>query len=412
MSLSGLVLTAAATRDAAAPAGVQPHLLELQTKYGRVTVCDHIPLDQQAIWHQSFSQFDHDHRYYELTRASLAGQFDQYYLLLHDNQGRTCAIQPFFLVIHDLLEGMPPVIKRTAAKIREIAPNLCAMRMLMVGSPAGEGDLAHPISDVSVDWVSEALHEALPAVAKHFHASLIVLKDFPKHYRTVLSNFSSNGYSRLPSMPATELRLDYESFDHYVASTLSKKTRQNLRKKFKDAAKFPPFTMEVVNDLTPYIDDVYPLYQQVLRRAKFKFEELSRDYLLQLGQTMSDCARFFIWRQEGRIVAFSLCLVKGDTLYDKYIGIDYSIALDAHLYFITLRDTLEWAIRNQIKTYYSAPLNYDPKLHLRQKLVPLDLYACHTTGWINAIFRRMVGLLGPTRHDPILARFENFKDLE
>lgn len=386
--------------------------MEFQTKYGRVRICDSIPDDLLPVWHQSFAQFDHDHRYYELTHSSLSGQFDQYYLLLDNKQGETQAIQPFFLVTHDLLEGLSPVIKRAADRVRQYLPNFMAMRMLMVGSPAGEGELAHAISETAIDWVSEALHEALPAVAKRFSTPLIVLKDFPKHYRPVLSNFSSNGYSRLPSMPATELKLNYDNFDHYVTTTLSKKTRQNLRKKFKDAAKFPPITLEVVNDLEPYIDIVYPLYQQVLKRATLKFEELSRDYFLELGRTMPDRTRFFLWRMEGRIVAFSVCIVNDGTLYDKYIGIDYSIALDAHLYFITLRDTIEWAIQNKIETYYSAPLNYDPKRHLRQKLVPLDLYACHTTGWINSIFRRMVGLLGPTRHDPILAEFENFKDLE
>lgn len=407
MATSCFALTATAARNQS-----RSKPLEFKTKYGRVRVCDSIPQDLLHVWHHSFAQFDHDHRYYELTHASLSGQFDQYYLLLDNDQGQTQAIQPFFIVTHDLLEGLSPVIKRAADRVRQYLPNFMAMRMLMVGSPAGEGELAHPVSETAIDWVSEALHEALPAAAKLFRAPLIVLKDFPKHYRPVLSNFSSNGYSRLPSMPATELKLDYDNFDHYVATTLSKKTRQNLRKKFKDAAKFPPITMEVVTDLAPYIDVVYPLYQQVLKRATLKFEELNRDYFLELGRSMPDRTRFFLWRMEGRIVAFSVCIVNDGTLYDKYIGIDYSIALDAHLYFITLRDTIEWAIQNKIKTYYSAPLNYDPKRHLRQKLVPLDLYACHTTGWINAIFRRMVGLLGPTRHDPILAEFENFKDLE
>jgi Uncharacterized protein conserved in bacteria len=42
---------------------------------------------------------------------------------------------------------------------------------------------------------------------------------------------------------------------------------------------------------------------------------------------MSDRARFFIWRQNGKIVAFSFCLVCGDAIYDECIGLDYSVAL-------------------------------------------------------------------------------------
>lgn len=386
-------------------------LSQFATAYGRVEIYDRIPEDRRELWELSFAKFDHDHRYYELTQSTLGQQFQHYYLFLLDDKGRTQAIQPFFLVSQDLLEAVPMSLKRLVNGVRRRFPHFLSVRMLMIGSPAGEGDLANPVSDVSIDWVSNALHEALPLAAKHFNASLIVLKDFPKSYRPVLSNFSSNGYTRMPSMPATELELDFKNFDQYVSTTLSKRTRKNLRKKFKDAERFAP-VMETVTDLTPYIDEVYPLYKQVVSRAKLKFEELNRDYFLRLGQTMSDKARFFIWRSEGRIVAFNVCMVNNGVLYDKYIGLDYTIAHEAHLYFITLRDVMEWAIKNNVKTYYSAPLNYDPKLHLRQKLAPLDLYTRHTSNWINTIFRRCIRLLGPTRHDQTLAKFENFKDLE
>ena len=53
---------------------------------------------------------------------------------------------------------------------------------------------------------------------------------------------------------------------------------------------------------------------------------------------MPDRARFFIWRQDGKMIAFALCLVHGDTIYDECLGLDYSVALDLHLYFYTMRD--------------------------------------------------------------------------
>ena len=93
---------------------------------------------------------------------------------------------------------------------------------------------------------------------------------------------------------------------------------------------------------------------------------------------MSDRARFFIWRQNGKIVAFSFCLVCGDAIYDECIGLDYSVALDLHLYFYTLRDIISWSLQQGLKYYYSNPLNYEPKLHLDCELVPLDLYIMRT----------------------------------
>jgi hypothetical protein len=122
---------------------------------------------------------------------------------------------------------------------------------------------------------------------------------------------------------------------------------------------------------------------------------------------MPDRSRFFIWRRNGKIIAFSLCFVHNDTIYDEYLGMDYEVALDLHLYFYTLRDIISWAIAQRLRYYSSTPLNYDPKLHLKCHLVPLDLYVRHTAALINPIFRCAARFLEPTRHDPVLRQFPN-----
>jgi hypothetical protein len=169
--------------------------------------------------------------------------------------------------------------------------------------------------------------------------------------------------------------------------------------------------VEVVADITPYVDEVYPLYLAVHERSPMKFEHLTKEFFCAVGREMPDKARFFVWRQSGRIVAFSLCLVCGDTIYDECLGLDYSVALDLHLYFYTMRDVISWAITQGLRWYVSGPLNYDPKLHLRHELAPLDLYVRHTRGWLNPLFRFALKFLGPTRHDPVLRKFANADQL-
>jgi hypothetical protein len=121
--------------------------------------------------------------------------------------------------------------------------------------------------------------------------------------------------------------------------------------------------------------------------------------------------RFFVWRQEGQIIAFSVALVHAGAIYDDYLGLDYRVALELHLYFHTFRDIISWAIENGLENYYSSPLNYEPKLHLGCELMPLDLYVMHTSSLLNPIFRRAVRLLEPTRHDKVLQRFPNAHEL-
>jgi predicted N-acyltransferase len=283
------------------------------------------------------------------------------------------------------------------------------MRVLMVGCVAGAGDLGACDHRDEV-WVANALRASLWTYARQNRASLIVLKDFPAKYRRLLETFSSNGYARIPSMPMTRLGLHYANWDEYFR-TLSKATRKDLRRKFRKAERASKIDLEVVNNIAPWVDEIHPLYLAVHERSPFKFETLTKDYFRAVGQRMPDRARFFIWRQLGKIVAFSFCLVCDDAIYDECIGLDYGIALDLHLYFYTLRDIISWALQQRLRFYYSNPLNYEPKLHLDCELVPLDLYVMHTNAFLNPIFRRAIKYLGPTHHDPVLRRFPNADQL-
>jgi predicted N-acyltransferase len=166
-----------------------------------------------------------------------------------------------------------------------------------------------------------------------------------------------------------------------------------------------------LTDVSEIIDEIYPLYLQVYARSKLHFEKLTPEYFCRLGREMSERTRFFVWRQDGKAIAFSLCLVHDGTIYDEYLGLDYRVAYDLNLYFYTLRDILTWALEQGLRSYCSTPLNYDPKLHLGCELVPLDLYVMHTGALLNPIFRRALRFLQPTKHDPVLKQFPNAHEL-
>jgi Acetyltransferase (GNAT) domain len=161
----------------------------------------------------------------------------------------------------------------------------------------------------------------------------------------------------------------------------------------------------VTTDITSVIDEIYPLYLNVYERSKLHFEKLTKQYFCRLGNRMPDKVRFFIWRRSGKAVAFCDCMVQGDTMFAEYLGLDYSIALKLHLYHYVFRDLVRWAIANGYKWIQNGALNYDPKLHFRHRLDPIDLYVKHTSVIINAIMRLALVLLEPTRHDPTLKKF-------
>jgi len=375
-----------------------------------VTVVTRNELRNSHAWKRAFQDKCKDHRYYEIVEDTLLqNDFEHHYLLLEDNSGRQRAIQPVFFVRQNLVEGVPGKVRSIVDEVRKIFPRFLTMRVLMVGCAAGAGDLG--VSDKNDEtWVAKALETELLKYAQQNKTSLIVFKDFYAEYRPALASLCSNGYARIPSMPITRLLLPYANWDEYFR-TLSKASRKDLRRKFRKAERVAEIEMEVVSDITPFIDEIYPLYLAVHERSPLKFETLTKNYFCAIAQRMPEQARFFIWRHNGKIVAFSFCLVCGDAIYDECIGLDYSVALDLHLYFYTLRDIISWALQQRLKFYYSNPLNYEPKLHLDCELVPLDLYVRHTSALLNPIFRRVVKYLGPTRHDPVLQRFPNADQL-
>ncbi len=366
-------------------------------------------LRDSPAWHVAFRDKCKDHRFYELISVTLTADFDYHFIVLEDEERTVRAIQPVFFVRQNLAEGVAGPTREAIDRVRRKFPRFLTLKTLMVGCSAGEGHLG-VCRPEDAAWVAEALHSCLGIFARAAGAPLVVLKDFPSRYRASLSSFSANGYTRVASMPMTRLSLHHRDFEEYLSS-LGKATRKNLRRKFRETARSAPITCEVRNDVTTVIDEIYPLYLAVHERSKLHFEKLTPAYFCRLGRELPDRAHFFIWRQEGKAIAFSLCLVHDGTIYDDYLGLDYRVAFDLNLYFYTLRDIISWSLARGLHSYCSSPLNYDPKLHLGCELVPLDLYVMHIAGWINPIFRHALRFLQPTKHDPVLKLFPNAHEL-
>jgi predicted N-acyltransferase len=386
-----------------------PSAPRFTTPHGVVHVATRAQVESCPAWAASFTNHRQDHRYYRIVEDTIKQGFDYRYFILEDQSGNIRAIQPFFLLEQDLLTGAGKMLNRVAGGIRKILPRFLFMRTLMVGCAAGEGHLVGA-DDEKTTWVAHCLHAALKHYAAHAGASLIVMKEFPSVYRQAMNCMSVNGYARIPSFPMTRLQLNYPDFEAYLA-TLSKNARKSLRRNLRQAHAAGPIELQVIDDVTPHIEEVYPLYLQVLERAHLRFEKLTKDYLCRLGQDMPDKARFFIWRLNGKAVAFAVTMVHDDAIYDLYLGMDYPLALDLHLYFYTFRDVLSWAMEQGLKQYCSTPLGYDPKLRLGCDLMPLDLYVRHRWGVANFFMKRILPFLAPTRNDKTLREFSNYHEL-
>ncbi|HEY1447312.1 MAG TPA: GNAT family N-acetyltransferase [Caulobacteraceae bacterium] len=379
------------------------------TPSGAVAIVSRAELARSSHWRGAFANRRKDHRFYELVEDTLNPGFDYRYFAIVDEHGEIRAVQPFFILDQDLLAGVGARTRALIDSVRRAWPRLLTVRTLMVGCVAGEGHLDG--AEASLGANARLLASAIVTHARDLRAPMIVIKEFPKAYREPLKGFLDHGFSRIPSLPMTRLNIDYADFEDYMTRALNSATRRKLRKKFRIAAAAAPIEMSVVQDATPVVDEIYPLYLQVYERSKLHFEKLTKAFLCGVGALMPERTRFFIWRQNGRIVAFSLCMLEGEAFWAEYIGLDYSVALRLHLYHYAVRDMTSWAMARGYKEFRSSALNYDPKLHLRHRLDPIDLYVRHVSPAANAILKAVLPVMEPTRYDPILKMFPNYDEL-
>jgi hypothetical protein len=270
---------------------------------GSVEVVSRLETMQCRHWSNAFGCEAKDRRYYELVEDTIHEEFDYRYFIVRDWKGEICAIQPFFILDLDLLVGAKPRIGWLTGLIRRLWPRFMRARTLMMGCAAGEGHLDGQ-DEFAQRSSARLLASAIVKKARDLKARLIVLKEFSAKYRATLECFVDRDFTRIPSLPNVMLNIDYSSFEEYMMRALSGGARRKLRLKLKAADQGPPIELSVVDDIAPIIDEVYPLYLQVYNRSNLHFEKLTKEYFCGLGHRMGDKNRFFIWRQNGRIVAF------------------------------------------------------------------------------------------------------------
>jgi GNAT acetyltransferase-like protein len=383
-----------------ARARAKERVAEIELSRGHGVVFEHTRDVPMEFWARGFSDTPKDFQYYELIEQTMGGVFEFRYLAVFDETNQPVALQPLVLTTQDLAVSANEVLVRFVAKLRTRWPRFLQSRMALAGCLVGEGKTG---AIESVELAIPLVAEALEKYARGQGISLVAFKDYPTKMRRAFSCLNRSGYARVASFPPLTLELNFASFDEYMAMQLSRATRKNLRRKFRvadDAA--PPLALEVWTDAEQIIDEIYPLYLAVAQTSAIRFEVFTREYFLEAGRCAPGKFRYFIWRQGSRAVAFSFCTIWNETLYDNDIGLDYTVAYELNLYYVTFRDLLNWALANGLRHYASAPFNYDPKLRLRLQLQPVDVYVKHISPWVNPLIRVLALLFEPARTDPVL----------
>ncbi|MDD5119918.1 MAG: GNAT family N-acetyltransferase [Candidatus Omnitrophica bacterium] len=361
-------------------------------------ILDNIDQIGREKWDAVFGGIPESYSFYRALENSELIGFRFYYLVM-ECDSEVVLIAPLFLADFNLDIAVEGWLSKIIKPIRRIFPRFLIINTLFCGSPFGE----HGVLGVSRDYkkipqLIPFLSEGIMGFSRKIKAPLIIFKDFLKQDRHFLDALVQEGFSRVESFPGVVLELNFSSFEGYIKS-LGSSTRKNLNKKIRLANERGNIEVKVACDAGNQIDQIFKLYENTYQSGQTKFERLTKKFFLQVSHDLSQHARFFLFYVEGRLAAFNLCFVYDDLLIDKFVGFDYDISNRYNLYFVSWAYNIKWCIDNSLRYYYPGQTDYQPKIRLGGKLIPLYAYLRHRNIFFNFFIKLLIPFLKPDNFD-------------
>jgi len=336
-------------------------------------------------WKKIFPSVAENYYFLKTLDESSFEQFDFYYVLVYDKK--------------ELVGAAPCFVMNYA--IKKVFHNIFSLKALVCGIPMGQGHLGNT---PSLDVV-EAIEMRMERLACKIKAPLLAFKDFDNSYDEAFKILLAKDYLKIDSLPMTRQELDFKNFEEFL-NKLSSATRYDFRRKLKKVTdvKIEFSAPKQLDDKT--LDEAYELYLQAVEIHHRNFETVPKQFFKLIAQNMPQETQFFLWKLNGRLVAFSFCLVLNDLLLDYYLGFDYTPAHEYHLYFVKFKDMLEWCLKHKIKTYEFGATGYEPKRRLKFEMVPVYLYVKARPKILRPVIKLLSKVLKIENFDPILKQWK------
>ncbi len=305
---------------------------------------------------------------------------------------------PCFCVRYSLDTSINGRARHLLNRIKRLTPNIFSVKALICGMPMGKGFIGIAGDNRKI---VDAIFKRMEQIARHEKAPIIAFKDFSGNYINNLDTLLDKGFVKMDGLPYAEMDLTFTNFEEYMMSRLSGASRYDLRRKFKKVDGSVKIDTEIVDELKGgVLEEVYGLYLQMIDKHEMNFEIVPIEFFRNIPKNMPGNVKFFLWRIEGKLVAFLFCLISGETIIDYYLGLDYEVAHKYHLFFIKHRDVMSWAINNGFKRYEMGVSGYEPKKRLGFDFTRQHIYARHRNPVVRPIFKLVCNFL----------KFENFDE--
>ncbi|MFA5146977.1 MAG: GNAT family N-acetyltransferase [Candidatus Omnitrophota bacterium] len=358
----------------------------------RYKIVDSIAHVKRQDWDTVFGFTPEGYDFYKTLEESNFPEYSFHYILLYNASG-IAAIAPLFTADFGLDTTLDGAARNAIRSMRRVFPGFLIQKTLFCGSPFGEKGLVGIRKGVSSERLMiSRISKIIRIFCRRNRIHFIIFKDFSKDDASMLESLGKGGFFRVKSLPSVITDVKFGSMDEYLG-TLSYSTRKDLRRKVKKARANADVEVKIADDVTHIIDDVYRLYLKTYEAGEIKFEKLTKEFFISVSKNLSPHAKYFLYYVNGKLAAFNLCFVHKDLFIDKFIGFDFDLSRRYNLYFLSWFHNVETCLKNSIPYYQTGQTDYDPKVRLGGRIVPLHAYVRHTNPVFNLCFRSLARVL-------------------
>ena len=278
-----------------------------------------------------------------------------WYVIFYENKDLPVACTSLCATEVDLANFADPGLAWSIRRIPGVSSSrlLRRMKLLICGLPlmVGQNTLALTAPSTSPQ-ILPLLDEIVRGLASELKIDTIVYKEFRRCELEWTSPLSSLGYRRVPLPPIQLFRPLFRDLEHYCAALKSRYRKQINRsiRKLKQAGVEISILTDPEQILSIYTPEAHSLYDQMLEKAKFKFEALSIDFFRELTLRLGDQINLILFVKDARIIALGWCLHAGSACHLLYAGIDYKLNAELDLYFNLIYAALDYALKKQVSS--------------------------------------------------------------
>lgn len=344
---------------------------------------------EPGIWNKLIRDERHIQSWYSaLDQANLPDNTQFYYAVFFD-QDEPVALVPTFLKSIPVDFLMSDFISRIIGFFDKYIYAFRFQKVLFIGSYVDYGVIG--INEhYHFDFLQSQIVSELDVQSKRLGASIIVWKDFVKHFCNYLPQKDYLVFCSFPDVYSKIQGANFEEFLHYKPYFLRKKIKRKLRHCAKDNYELFITQNPSKEELSLFYDCFEHIWEKY-STSKLNFDHVNMEYFNSSSQD-----HHFIYlglrdKESQAIINVVQCMQTHDRLFQVFYGFNTRkfSANDGH-YFLLQKKVVEYCIENHIQQLFDGQNQYTAKLDMGSQLLPYyNAAKCHSAG-LHWLLKRLM----------------------